>query len=97
MAKNISLNEKIFVAGAKGLVGSAICRALYKNGYGKINGGEVFLPTREELDLLDIKSVRKWFQEYKPTIVIIAAAKVGGILANSKYPVEFFKIEWLPS
>ena len=41
MEKKINLNEKIFVAGARGMAGSAICRALYKNGYGKINGGEI--------------------------------------------------------
>ncbi len=89
MEKKINLDEKIFVAGARGMAGSAICRALYKNGYGTTNGGKVFKPTRKELDLLDIKAVRKWFKKYKPTIVIIAAAKVGGILANSIYPTQF--------
>jgi len=87
--KKINLDDKIFVAGARGMAGSAICRSLYKNGYGEKNGGIIFQPNKDELDLLDIKAVRRWFQVHKPTIVIIAAAKVGGILANSKYPTQF--------
>ena len=89
MSKKILLNEKIFVAGATGMVGNAICRSLFRNGYGKINGGQVLKPSRKELDLLDTNKVRQWFEINKPTIVIIAAAKVGGILANSKYPTQF--------
>ncbi len=89
MVKKISLNEKFFVAGANGMVGKAICRALLKKGYGKENEGELLIPTREELDLLDINAVKKWFKVNKPTVVIIAAAKVGGILANSRYPTQF--------
>ena len=89
MVKKISLNEKIFVAGAKGMVGKSICRALLKKGYGKANEGELLIPSREELDLLDVNAVKKWFKINKPTVVIIAAAKVGGILANSKYPTQF--------
>ena len=64
-------------------------QAFYKNGYGTINGGKILKPTRKELDLLDYDEVRKWFEINKPTVVIIAAAKVGGILANSKYPTQF--------
>ena len=89
MVKKISLNEKIFVAGANGMVGNAICRALFKKGYGKVNGGDILKPNRKELDLLDTKAVQKWFKLNKPTVVIIAAAKVGGILANFKYPTQF--------
>ena len=89
MGKKINLDEKIFVAGERGMAGSAICRALYKKGYGETNGGQVLKPKREELDLLDTKAVKKWFQKNNPTVVIIAAAKVGGILANSKYPTQF--------
>tara|TARA_B100000212_G_scaffold307536_1_gene256723 strand:+ start:30 stop:1028 length:999 start_codon:yes stop_codon:yes gene_type:complete len=89
MTKKILLNEKIFIAGGNGMAGSAICKALYKKGYGRINGGEILKPTRKELDLLDINSVKKWFEINKPTVVIIAAAKVGGILANSIYPTQF--------
>ena len=88
MKKKILLNEKIFVAGAKGMAGRAICKSLFKNGYGK-NEGEILKPTRKELDLLDTNAVKKWFEINKPTVVIIAAAKVGGILANSKYPTQF--------
>ena len=89
MEKKILLNEKIFIAGAKGMAGSAICRSLHKNGYGRINGSQILKPTRKELDLLDTSEVRKWFEINKPTVVIIAAAKVGGIFANSLYPTQF--------
>ncbi len=71
------------------MAGNAICNALLKNGYGKENGGEVLTPSLKELDLLDTKAVSKWFEINKPTVVIIAAAKVGGILANSTYPAQF--------
>ena len=71
------------------MAGSAIFRSLIKNGYGKTNGGQILKPTREELNLLDFEEVKKWFKQNKPTVVIIAAAKVGGILANSKYPTQF--------
>ena len=88
--KKINLDEKIFLAGANGMVGNSIYRTLIKKGYGnKINGGEIYSPNRKELDLLDVNLVKKWFEKHKPSVVIIAAAKVGGILANSKYPTEF--------
>ena len=89
MAKKITLDERIFVAGANGMAGNAICRSLFKNGYGKSKSGNVLKPSRKELDLLDTKAVKQWFEINKPTVVIIAAAKVGGILANSKYPTQF--------
>ena len=89
MVKKISLDERIFVAGASGMAGNAICRSLFKNGYGKYQAGKVLKPSRKELDLLDTKAVKQWFEINKPTVVIIAAAKVGGILANSKYPTQF--------
>ena len=89
MKKKIQKNEKIFVAGARGMVGNAICKALRKYGYGKSGGGSILTPNREELNLLNKVSVKKWFDQNNPTIVIIAAAKVGGILANSTYPTEF--------
>ena len=82
MEKKISLNERIFVAGANGMAGKAICRALVYKGYGKADGGVIMKPTRKELDFLDAKAVKKWLEINKPTVVIIAAAKVGGILAN---------------
>ena len=90
MNKNIiDLDDKIFIAGANGMAGKAICRALINKGYGKVNGGEIMKPTRKELDFLDSKAVKKWFEINKPSVVIIAAAKVGGILANSTYPTQF--------
>ena len=91
MIKNlIDLNEKIFLAGAKGMVGSAINRALLAHGYGqKKNGGKILNPSREELNLLNYEELKIWFRKNKPTIVIIAAAKVGGILANNTKPTQF--------
>ena len=90
MNKKISLDEKIFIAGANGMAGSAIERALRNAGYGQsVNGGNILKPDRNELDLLNIELVRKWFKCNKPTIVILAAAKVGGILANSSQPASF--------
>ena len=80
----ISTNDNFVVFGSNGMVGSAICRALKSNGYEKI-----FQPNRQELDLINYSEVKKWFIKNKPNIVIIAAAKVGGILANNKYPVDF--------
>ena len=62
MGKKITLNERIFVAGANGMAGKAICRALVNKGYGKANGGKIMKPTRKELDFLDPKAVKKWFE-----------------------------------
>ncbi len=90
MKKKIFLNDKILIAGASGMVGSAINRNLVQNGYGdKKNGGVIFTPSRKELNFLNLDEVKIWFEFNKPTIVIIAAAKVGGILANSSEPTEF--------
>lgn len=90
MNHKISLQEKIFVAGSRGMVGSAICRALIKNGYGlDSNGGSILTPDKKELDLSNSSSVKDWFDRNKPTITILAAAKVGGILANQTYPTDF--------
>ena len=83
-------NERIFIAGATGMVGSAIKKLLIKKGYGnKKDGGAILSPNRLDLDLLDYEIVKKWFSLNNPSIVIIAAAKVGGILANSTQPYEF--------
>ena len=91
MPKNlIDLSEKIFLAGAKGMAGSAIYRALLAHGYGQSrNGGKILNPSREQLNLLNYEELKIWFRENKPTIVIIAAAKVGGILANNNQPAQF--------
>ena len=88
--KKISLQEKIFIAGSKGMAGSAILRTLRRNGYGSNSiGGKLLCPDRNELDLLDLNALEKWFLKNKPTVVVLAAAKVGGILANSKNPADF--------
>jgi GDP-L-fucose synthase len=75
---------KIFVAGHRGMVGSAVVRALQKKG-----GCEILTRTRAELDLTDPSAVTNWFRKEKPEQVIDAAARVGGILENAKRPVEF--------
>lgn len=77
-------DSKIFVAGHKGLVGSAMTRALVKRGH-----EQVLLKTRQELDLRDQSSVRTFFETESPEFVFLAAAKVGGIHANDTYPAEF--------
>ena len=77
-------NSKIYVAGHKGLVGSAILRALKKKDYTNI-----ITRTKEELDLLNQSMVKTFFKEERPEYVFLAAAKVGGILANDTYPAQF--------
>jgi GDP-L-fucose synthase len=77
-------DEAIFVAGHRGMVGSAVHRRLLKDGFSRVLGR-----TRSELDLLDRRSVREFFDKERPAVVIDAAAKVGGILANNEQPVEF--------
>ena len=75
---------KIFVAGHRGMVGSAVVRALEKK-----KGVTVLTQTRQQLDLTDPVAVDRWFSREKPDQVIDAAARVGGILENSRRPVEF--------
>jgi len=82
--KGITPQTKIFVAGHRGLVGSAILRKLKAEGYSNL-----VLKTRDELDLLNQSRVHSFFKEENPEIVVLAAAKVGGILANSSFPGEF--------
>lgn len=77
-------NSKIYVAGHRGMVGSAICRALTAKGYTNLFGR-----TSKELDLRDQKAVSNFFESEKPEVVIDAAARVGGILANKDYPYQF--------
>lgn len=75
---------KIYVAGHRGMVGSAIVRRLVKEGYGNL-----VLKTSSELDLRSQEQVEQFFCEEKPEYVFLAAAKVGGIVANSKHPADF--------
>ena len=77
-------NAKIYVAGHRGLVGSAIVRSLERNGYTNVIGR-----THSELDLLDQVAVRDFFEKEKPEYVVLAAAKVGGINANNTSPADF--------
>jgi len=88
--KKISLSDKIFVAGSTGMVGKAVIKKLKNHGYGSIKyGGLILQPRRKELDLLKQNLVDEWFDFNKPDVVILAAAKVGGILANSRFPSDF--------
>jgi len=77
-------NSKIYIAGHKGLVGSAITRLLQKEGYKNL-----ILKTRQELDLLNQQAVSDLFKKEKPEYVFLAAAKVGGIMANKTFPADF--------
>lgn len=77
-------NTKIYIAGHKGLVGSAIWNNLWQRGYQNLIG-----KTHKELDLMDRQKVKDFFDEQKPEIVILAAAHVGGIMANSLYRADF--------
>ena len=77
--------QRIFVSGHRGMVGSALVRALHKNE----SEFDLISATRDQIDLLDQSSVRNFFEEEKPDVVINAAAKVGGIHANNTYPAEF--------
>ncbi|MDR4508979.1 MAG: GDP-L-fucose synthase [Candidatus Brocadiaceae bacterium] len=78
------IQDKIFVAGHKGMVGSAIVRLLKKRGFNNL-----LLRARDELDLRDAVSVNEFFERERPAVVILAAGRVGGILANSTYPADF--------
>jgi len=80
----VEKNAKIYVAGHRGLVGSAIMKKLKKEGYDNL-----VYRTSSELDLRRQKKVEEFFKEEKPEYVILAAAKVGGIQANDKYSAEF--------
>jgi GDP-L-fucose synthase len=79
-------DSRIFVAGHRGLVGSAITAYLKQKGFARL-----LLRTRAELDLRDVRAVEAFFATERPEYVFLAAAKVGGILANDTYPAEFIR------
>ena len=79
-------NSRVFVAGHRGLVGSAICRELQRQGFTNL-----VVRTHAELDLTDRAAVLDFFHRQKPEYVFLAAAKVGGILANDTYPADFIR------
>ena len=80
----IDKNDLIFIAGDKGMVGSAIKRCLLRNGYSNL-----ITASKKDLNLADYDCVKNWFEFHKPQIVILAAARVGGIQANFKFPCDF--------
>ena len=89
MSNLIDLSDRIFVAGHNGMVGRAIVRRLKKSGYGNKDTGSILTVSREEVDLRNQQAVNKWMISNKPDIVILAAAKVGGIYANYNFPADF--------
>ena len=84
MRNLINKSDRIFVAGHNGMVGKSIYKNLKLSGY-----NQILTESRENLDLTDLVEVKRWFEKYKPEVVVIAAAKVGGIHANKSYPYDF--------
>jgi GDP-L-fucose synthase len=82
----VEKDSLIYVAGHRGLVGSAICRNLRQQGFHRL-----LLRSHAELDLTDAVAVRRFFEQERPHYVFLAAAKVGGILANDLYPADFIR------
>ena len=81
---NISKSQSIYIAGHKGMVGRSCWKTLKSAGYSRLIGR-----SSKEIDLRDQKSVFNFLKELKPEVIINAAAKVGGILANNTYPYDF--------
>lgn len=84
MSSLISPSDRIFIAGHRGMAGSAIERRFLKAGYNNL-----LTASRKDLDLVDPVAAREWFSAYRPDVVVLAAAKVGGILANDSFPADF--------
>ena len=87
LAVSLAPGDRVYVAGHRGLVGSAVVRALTGAGHGT----NLVLRTRDEVDLRDAAAVDALFASERPDHVVLAAAKVGGILANSRYPADFIR------
>jgi len=81
---SVDRSSRVFVAGHRGMVGSAIVRRLFEAGF-----SEIVTRSSQELDLRDRSSVFAFFEQERPSVVFLAAAKVGGILANDTYPADF--------
>jgi GDP-L-fucose synthase len=86
VSQRVNRDSRVLVCGAGGLVGSALVRRLRSGGYERI-----LQPTRQEVDLSDSRAVQYYFQSVKPEYVFMAAAKVGGILANRDFPADFIR------
>jgi GDP-L-fucose synthase len=82
----VDLQSKIFIAGARGLVGSAVVRRLRGDGYTNL-----LVPHRQELDLTNQAGINAFFERERPEYVFLVAGRVGGILANSTYPADFIR------
>ena len=82
----MNLDSPIYVAGHRGLAGSALVRRLREKGYRRL-----LLRTHSELDLTDAAAVEQFFAAERPQVVLLAAGKVGGILANNTYPADFIR------
>lgn len=82
----LTAEDTVFVAGGRGLVGRALLRCLAQRGVER-----VLAPPRQELDLRDPVAVARWFSTHRPTVVLMAAGTVGGILANAERPAEFLR------
>src|SRR5258708_6081204 len=76
--------KSVWVTGHRGMVGSALVRVLNKRGDCRI-----LTAARQEVDLMDLPAVRRWMDANRPDVVIVAAAEVGGILANDTFPADF--------
>jgi GDP-L-fucose synthase len=86
MSRALTTGSRIYVAGHRGLVGSAVVRALRAQGYGNL-----LLRSHSELDLTEQAAVRRFFDAERPQAVIMAAARVGGIHANNSHPARFIR------
>jgi GDP-L-fucose synthase len=84
MTRLIDHSDRIFVAGHRGMAGSAIVRRLKQSGY-----TDLLTVTHDELDLRDAVATAAWMESHRPDLVVLAAAKVGGIHANASYPADF--------